>query len=94
VVWERDRELVCIEISDDGPGIEREDREKIWEPFFSRKKGGTGLGRFVSQSIVQRHQGRISVASTPGTGSTFKVYLPITRPRKGGQVEAGHSARR
>ncbi|RJR26712.1 MAG: PAS domain S-box protein [Candidatus Latescibacterota bacterium] len=94
VVWERDRELVCVEISDDGPGIEREDREKIWEPFFSRKKGGTGLGLFVSQSIVQRHQGRISVASTPGAGTTFKVYLPITRPHKGGQVEAGHSARR
>jgi PAS domain S-box-containing protein len=94
VVWEHDRELVCVEISDNGPGIDREDREKIWEPFFSRKKGGTGLGLFVSQSIVQHHQGRISVASTPGAGATFKVYLPITRPRKGGQVEAGHSARR
>lgn len=95
VVWERDRALVCIEISDNGPGIDREDREKIWEPFFSRKKGGTGLGLFVSQSIVQRHQGRITAAAAAaGGGAVFRIYLPITRPRKGGQVEAGHSARR
>ncbi len=84
VVRERDTELVCIEVADSGQGISREDLEKIWEPFFSRKKGGTGLGLFVSQSIVLRHQGRLSVTSAPGEGATFRVYLPITRPRKGG----------
>jgi PAS domain S-box-containing protein len=93
VVREKDRELVCIEIADNGGGISREDCEKIFEPFFSRKKGGTGLGLFVSQSIVQHHHGRISVSSTPGAGTSFKVYLPIARPRKGGSSETGSPAR-
>ena len=94
VVRERDREFVCIEVTDNGPGFGAEDRERIWEPFFSRKKGGTGLGLFVSQSIVQHHHGRISAVTRPGDGTTFKIYLPIERPKKGGIVEAGHSARR
>ncbi len=93
VVRERDRDMVCIEIGDNGPGIAHDDREKIFEPFFSRKKGGTGLGLFVTQSIVQHHHGRISVSSEPGAGARFRVYLPIARPRKGGHVEAGHSSR-
>jgi PAS domain S-box-containing protein len=86
VVRERDRDMVCIEIADNGAGIAHEDRERIFEPFFSRKKGGTGLGLFVSQSIVQHHHGRISVTSTSGAGTSFRVYLPIARPRKGGAV--------
>jgi two-component system sensor histidine kinase HydH len=94
VIREIDRDMVCIDIGDNGPGITHDDREKIFEPFFSRKKGGTGLGLFVSQSIVQHHQGRISVTSEPGAGTHFKLYLPISRPRKGGRVEASHSSRR
>jgi signal transduction histidine kinase len=93
VVREKDRDMVCIEITDSGGGIVHEDKEKIFEPFFSRKKGGTGLGLFVSQSIVQHHHGRISVSSTPGKGSSFRVYLPIARPRKGGSYEAGNPSR-
>jgi PAS domain S-box-containing protein len=93
VVREKDRDMICIEIADSGDGIAPEDREKIFEPFFSRKKGGTGLGLFVSQSIVQHHHGRISVSSAPGTGTSFKVYLPIARPRKGGSYEAGNPSR-
>jgi signal transduction histidine kinase len=92
-VREKDRELVCIEIADNGGGISREDVEKIFEPFYSRKKGGTGLGLFVSQSIVQHHHGRISVSSTPGVGTSFRVYLPIARPRKGGSSETGSPSR-
>jgi PAS domain S-box-containing protein len=94
VVRERGREMVCIEVADNGVGIPGDDREKLFEPFFSRKKGGTGLGLFVSQSIVQHHLGRISVSSEPGKGTSFRVYLPIERPRKGEQLEAGHTSRR
>lgn len=83
--------VVCIEVVDNGGGIDPEDREKIWEPFFSRKKNGTGLGLFVSQSIIQNHRGWIAVSSEPGSGSAFRVYLPISRPKEGEQVEAGHS---
>lgn len=90
VIREKGKDMICIEVADDGVGIASEDREKVFEPFFSRKQGGTGLGLFVSQSIVQHHLGRISVQSEPGAGSSFKLYLPIARPRKGEQVEAGH----
>ncbi len=84
VVREKDRDMVCIEIKDNGVGIANDEKEKIFEPFFSRKKGGTGLGLFVSQSIVQHHQGRISVSSEQGRGTSFRLYLPISRPKKGG----------
>jgi PAS domain S-box-containing protein len=93
VVREKDRDMVCIEIRDNGGGIAHEDMEKLFEPFFSRKKGGTGLGLFVSQSVVQHHHGRISVSSAPGTGTSFRIYLPISRPRKGGSYEAGNPPR-
>jgi signal transduction histidine kinase len=84
VVREKDRDMVCLEIKDNGVGIADDEKEKIFEPFFSRKKGGTGLGLFVSQSIVQHHHGRISVSSEPGSGTSLRLYLPISRPKKGG----------
>jgi PAS domain S-box-containing protein len=84
VVRERNRDFVCIEITDNGSGIGHDEQERIFEPFFSRKKGGTGLGLFVSQSIVQHHHGRISLSSELGKGTSFRLYLPIARPRKGG----------
>jgi len=93
VILEKERDMVCIEICDDGDGIEEDDKQRIFEPFFSRKKGGTGLGLFISHSIIQHHQGRITISSEPGDGTTFRVYLPISMPRKGGEVEAGHTSR-
>jgi two-component system nitrogen regulation sensor histidine kinase NtrY len=93
VILEKDRDMVCIEIHDNGPGIDPADRERIFEPFFSRKKGGTGLGLFISHSIIQHHQGKITITSEPDNGTSFKVYLPISMPRKGGEVETGHSSR-
>ncbi len=89
VVREKEREMVCIELSDDGPGIEKTDIDNVFEPFFSKKKGGTGLGLFVTQSIIQHHQGRISVVSEKDAGTVFRVYLPVSRPAKGGKVETG-----
>ena len=93
VILEKERDMVCIEICDDGDGIEDGDKQKVFEPFFSRKKGGTGLGLFISHSIIQHHQGRITISSEPGNGTIFRVYLPISMPRKGGEVEAGHTSR-
>lgn len=92
VIREKDNVLVCIEINDDGPGIERGDIGKIFEPFYSKKIGGTGLGLFVSHSIVQHHQGRLNVSSQSGVGTTFRVYLPVSRPTKGGKVETGSTS--
>jgi len=72
-------DTVCIQIVDDGPGIEKEDRDRIFEPFFSKKKGGTGLGLFITHSIVQHHGGTIIVDSEKGNGTSFSVILPIKK---------------
>ena len=67
---------VRIRVSDQGCGIPPESRQKIFEPFFSMRKGGTGLGLFLSLNMVRSWGGDILVESTPGQGSTFEVVLP------------------
>ena len=78
---ERDDE-VMVEISDTGMGIPRENVAKIFEPFFTTKAPGqgTGLGLSITYSIVAHHRGRIFVDSQVGSGSTFRVLLPIEAP--------------
>ncbi len=68
-------------VADSGPGIAPEDRERVFEPFYTTKdrSGGTGLGLAVCRQIVEAHRGRIAVAETPGGGATFEVYLPTPR---------------
>jgi signal transduction histidine kinase len=65
---------VCVE--DTGIGIEKEVILNIFNPFFTTKDTGTGLGLMVSQGIVQDHEGWIEVESEAGKGSVFRVYLP------------------
>lgn len=69
---------VLIEIQDTGVGIPQEHLNKIFEPYFTTKdtQKGTGLGLFISQNIIQKHNGLIEVESTPSKGTTIKVYLP------------------
>ncbi len=67
---------VSISITDEGCGIPTEYRKKIFEPFFSLRKGGTGLGLFLSLNAVRSWGGDIHVQSTPGIGSIFEVVLP------------------
>ena len=63
-------------VADSGPGISAADRERLFKPFFTAgKPGGTGLGLWVSQSLVERYGGRISVDSAPGQGTRFAVWL-------------------
>jgi CheY-like chemotaxis protein len=69
-------EFVRLEVSDSGCGITEEERIKIFDPFFTRKAGGHGLGLTVVRGIVVAHGGSINVISTPGIGSTFEVLLP------------------
>jgi two-component system NtrC family sensor kinase len=68
---------VRVEIADNGCGIAAEDIKKIFEPFYSTKAKGTGLGLAVSYGIVQNHQGDIRVLSTPGQGTRFTLEFPI-----------------
>lgn len=65
-----------VEVIDQGDGMKREDIDRLGIPFFSTKKGGTGLGLSVSYSIIQAHQGRIEVDSTVKKGTKFRICLP------------------
>lgn len=74
--------VVVIEVRDEGPGIGPEHHERIFERFYrveasrGRGSGGAGLGLCIAQTAVQRMQGRITVASQPGQGATFRIELP------------------
>ena len=67
-----------IQVKDNGPGIADEDLDRIFKPFFTRKKEGTGLGLAIAQGIVEDHGGDIEVHSPPGEGASFKVSWPIS----------------
>ena len=68
-----------IAIIDRGPGIDPKIAEQIFNPFFTTKPDGVGLGLAIVSKIVDEHGGRIAVESEPGKGSVFRVYLPLQR---------------
>ncbi len=74
-VWDDDA-FVFISVTDDGPGMEPEVLDKVFDPFFSTKNSGTGLGLTIVHRIIDQHGGRIEVVSEPGAGTTFTVALP------------------
>lgn len=69
--------MVEISISDTGPGIKEEDKGKIFNPFFTTKSKGTGLGLYNVKNIVESHNGKIRVSSVVGNGTTFTIMLPV-----------------
>jgi signal transduction histidine kinase len=68
---------VLIAVADTGRGIAAEDRGRVFEPFFSKKPGGTGLGLTIARRIVDAHGGHIDLDSTPGQGTRFTIALPV-----------------
>jgi signal transduction histidine kinase len=71
------RHYARIKIADEGKGMDRTTRDRIFEPFYSTKKRGTGLGLAIVKQIVEQHGGKITVESEPGKGSEFRIDLPI-----------------
>jgi len=66
-------------VRDTGKGIAAADQEQVFEPFFSKRSGGTGLGLAVVQAVVRAHRGDIRLSSTPGQGTTFVLGFPLGR---------------
>ncbi|WP_373503358.1 sensor histidine kinase [Aestuariivirga sp.] len=67
-----------VSVSDNGPGIASEHLEKIFEPLFTTKNFGTGLGLPAVQKIMEQHGGGLEVSSAPGQGATFTIWWPVT----------------
>jgi signal transduction histidine kinase len=83
---------VEVSVADNGPGIAPELHEKIFEQFFTTREGGLGMGLAISRSIVEAHEGRLSVESEPGQGSVFRFTLPAARvPLAPGGLSNGNS---
>jgi signal transduction histidine kinase len=72
------REAVRVEVADDGPGIPADVADKVFAPFFSTKPQGSGLGLAIVRKIVDAHDGRLDLRSTPGQGTTIHVTLPVS----------------
>lgn len=79
----RDDQEAVLAVQDEGPGIDQEDRQRIFDRFWradpsrTRGSGGTGLGLAIVSSIVAAHGGTVQLASMPGAGATFSVHLPL-----------------
>jgi PAS domain S-box-containing protein len=79
-------EYVCIEVHDQGIGISPQNLKRIFDPYFTTKKEGNGLGLASSYSIIKSHSGTITVDSAVGHGSAFRVYLPKSQQQPSKQV--------
>ncbi len=71
-----------IEIRDDGPGLDAEAAERVFEPYFTTKPGGTGLGLSLTRGIVEEHGGSISLTSSAGQGCQVLIALPFEKETK------------
>jgi two-component system nitrogen regulation sensor histidine kinase NtrY len=70
-------DTAVIEVRDDGPGIEKESRERVFDPYFTTKSEGTGLGLAIVKKVVLEHGGSIDCVEAPEGGACFRIRLPI-----------------
>jgi len=80
--YKRNKEEVVIDVSDDGPGIQPDLLSEIFNPFFTTKEQGTGMGLSISRSIVTSHGGRLEARNNETGGATFSVVLPTAVSKK------------
>ena len=74
----RDGDGLVVTIADHGPGVPEELRQRVFEPYFTTKRDGTGLGLALVRQTIEAHHGTISVANAPGGGATFSIVLSTT----------------
>jgi PAS domain S-box-containing protein len=74
------RDAIQVQITDNGPGLSAEQKQRLFEPFYTTKTNGTGLGMAIAARIVEAHGGRIWVNGSPGAGTTIEVLLPKGQP--------------
>jgi signal transduction histidine kinase len=79
-------ELFCIKVKDDGCGIEKGDINNIFDPFYTKKPEGSGLGLYITKKIIDAHGGSINVTSELNKGAEFLVILPASHKEKGENV--------
>ena len=84
----REKEGILIQVTDSGLGMTDKELAKIFEPFYSTKETGTGLGLSLTRKIIQEHGGRIEAHSRKGEGSTFEIFLPVEQVREPDKVSA------
>jgi signal transduction histidine kinase len=72
-----------VQVTDNGPGIDAEDFDRIFKPFFTSKREGTGLGLAICQTVVEDHGGQITVSSVANRETTFTVSWPMKRGPNG-----------
>lgn len=77
LVARRQGEEIVLEVRDNGPGIPEEERERIFDLFYSTRKGGTGLGLAIVQRIAEAHETEMEVAENSGGGATLRLRLPV-----------------
>ena len=71
---------IALAVTDTGPGLAPDIRERVFEPFVTSKPQGMGLGLSISAGIVEVHGGSLSVESEPGSGASFRFTLPLVHP--------------
>jgi signal transduction histidine kinase len=73
-LFRENKEIIMV-ISDNGPGMDKDEIDKIFTPYFTTKKGGTGLGLYIAHNILKEHKAIIIIQSKKGVGTSFRIVL-------------------
>ncbi len=84
--YDQDLAMATIEVSDSGTGIDPRDRDRLFEPYFSRKPGGSGLGLTIVSAIVSDHNGFVRAKDSPMGGASFVIELPVSKGNYAGSA--------
>ena len=76
---QEDRQFITLSVRDKGPGIKAQTMDHLFDPFYTTKKEGLGMGLAISRSIIEEHGGRLWAKNNPEGGTTFYFTIPITK---------------